>query len=64
MSDPAWRPYDPVATLVGIPGRVGCWEDSGDFLRFLLKRRFICIIGGEDKTEAVDLQHQTHPFAR
>ena len=51
-----WWLTGPAATSVEVVGKVACGKDSGDFLRLLLKRRFMVVVG---KTRVMDPQHQT-----
>ena len=44
-SDCAERPDGPAVILAGFPGETGGWEGLGDSLRFILKKRFIGVLG-------------------
>jgi len=62
MSIPGRNPC-PATVLVETSG---CRGGSGDFLRFLLKKRSICVLAawGKEETKGVDPQRGTYPLVR
>ena len=56
MFDCAWWLIGPASMSVGIFGKMPCGKCSGDFLRLLLKRRFIVVPGKRERAKVMDPQ--------